>query len=69
MKCPKCGNTKMFLVAVSSTASYDAENDDLYDLEDSVIDDRETATCAVCDHAGPYEEFEPKEKQNGNQTK
>lgn len=52
----------MFLVAVSSTASYDAGNDDLYDLEDSVIDDRETATCAVCDYAGPYEEFEPKEK-------
>ncbi|MBR4315908.1 MAG: hypothetical protein IKP65_02915 [Alphaproteobacteria bacterium] len=58
MKCPKCGNKQMFLVAISATAKYDAENDDLYNYDDVMIDDRELVTCCECDYIGNYDEFE-----------
>lgn len=69
MKCPRCGNQEGFFVTVSATARYDAVQDELYYIEEAVIDDEEPVTCRECDYTGPYEEFEPKEKQNGNQTK
>ena len=60
MKCPKCGNEKKFLIAISATAMYDAEDDTLYDFEDMMIDDRELVTCKICNHVGTMDEFETK---------
>lgn len=64
MKCPKCGNKKDFFVAISATAKYDAETDELSDYEDIVIDDRELVTCCKCDYVDNVEEFDNEYTKN-----
>ena len=61
MKCPKCGNERLFYVAVSATADYNAATDCISNLGNPIIDDRETATCELCNYAAAFEEFENKE--------
>lgn len=62
LKCPKCGNTEVFMCDVQGTAKYDQTHDSFVEIGDfDFPDDSGCVFCIKCGYNAERSEFEAEE--------